>query len=96
MHQDQINILKVLFYAKRVELFDFELQSVFMENLYWFILAICLCMPIYKTIQQLLAKYIRNEKLVSSLNISLNLILFFISVILLVGSTYNPFIYFRF
>jgi alginate O-acetyltransferase complex protein AlgI len=90
------NFLKVLFYAKRVELFDFELQSVFMENLYWFILAICLCMPIYKTIQQLLAKYIRNEKLVSSLNISLNLILFFISVILLVGSTYNPFIYFRF
>jgi len=90
------DFLKILFCISKVEIFDVEFQSVFMENLNWFVLAICLCMPVYKYFQNILTKYAKNDKLISSLNISINLILFIISVILLVGSTYNPFIYFRF
>jgi alginate O-acetyltransferase complex protein AlgI len=90
------DFLKILFCINKVEIFDVEFQSVFMENLNWFVLAICLCMPVYKYFQNILTKYAKNDKLISSLNISINLILFIISVILLVGSTYNPFIYFRF
>lgn len=91
-----LEYLKILFCINKVEFFDIEFQSVFMENLNWFILAIFLCMPVYAYFQKGLIKYIKNEKFISSLNISINLILFIISVILLVGSTYNPFIYFRF
>jgi len=90
------DFLKILFCINKVEIFDVEFQSVFMENLNWFVLAICLCMPVYKYFQNIRIKYAKNDKLISSLNISINLILFIISVILLVGSTYNPFIYFRF
>jgi alginate O-acetyltransferase complex protein AlgI len=88
--------LKKLFEFNKSSLNDIEFQSIFLANLYWFILAILLCMPIYNWIQKFMLNRVKNINTISIINITLNLLFFIVSVILLVGSSYNPFIYFRF
>lgn len=75
---------------------DIELIFSIKQNLYWIILAIILCMPIYETINKLLIKHIKQKNLIFIIEILLNLVFLVTSVMLLVGSTYNPFLYFRF
>lgn len=74
---------------------NFELMAAVKANLFWFILALVCCTPIYgqvhqKLIQQLKPSTYRYTVIVQSF------LFLAISVLLLVGKTYNPFIYFRF
>jgi len=75
---------------------NMEVNSIFMNNIYWLILSLALCMPVYSYLQNMMIKKIANGNVISGINISINIVLLIISVTLLVGSTYNPFLYFRF
>jgi alginate O-acetyltransferase complex protein AlgI len=90
------DFLQVIFGLSGNSLSDYEFQSAFFSNMYWFVFALLVCIPIYQYLQDWL--YRRNEQSVfaSGLNLALNLFFLISSVTLLVGSTYNPFIYFRF
>jgi len=74
---------------------DFNVQSTFIENVYWLIIALVLCTPIYKVVQEKISTYFKYQ-FSYGFNLIINLVFFIASVSLLVGSTYNPFIYFRF
>jgi len=87
--------LKIIFGISNNQLFDFKVQNNVVENIYWLFLALILCCPIYYWVQKNLLTYF-NKKINNSVNLFLNVTFFLISVSLLVGSTYNPFIYFRF
>jgi alginate O-acetyltransferase complex protein AlgI len=85
-----------LFWLKNIPFSDFTVQTVFWENLYWLGLAVFLCLPVFAWWSKFLENGVRNASMRAFLQISLNLIFFILSVAMLVGSTYNPFLYFRF
>jgi len=74
---------------------DLESLLLIKENIFWLILAILFSMPTFKLINQYIAK-IKNVIIMNIVNISITISFFVISIILLVGSSYNPFLYFRF
>ena len=89
-----IIFLKIIFGFTENKFFDFEVQNTFIENIYWLILAVVLCCPIYIVVQKKMQAFFVNQ--INFVNLILNFIFFIVSVSLLVGTTYNPFIYFRF
>jgi alginate O-acetyltransferase complex protein AlgI len=74
---------------------DLESLLLIKENIFWLILAILFSLPTYKFLNGLVNK-IKNNLVVNVLNTSITVMFFVISIILLVGSSYNPFLYFRF
>jgi alginate O-acetyltransferase complex protein AlgI len=78
-----------------------DLPSVVRQHLYWLILALALCMP---TAQWLRARFLdtafaspRNRPVLRMLSAVVNLALLLLpATALLVGQSYNPFLYFRF
>lgn len=91
-----IEFFNILFYQTNHALTDFEVQTAIQEHMYWLVLALILCMPVYHYFQEKLQYWVGNQLVIEWVNYSLPLVLFFISVIMLVSNTYNPFIYFRF
>jgi alginate O-acetyltransferase complex protein AlgI len=75
---------------------DFTVQNIFMQNIFWFAFAILLCLPIFEWWENVLENRIKIVRLRYFLRIFVNISLFLCSVMMLVGSTYNPFLYFRF
>ena len=69
-------------------------ESIYLISTHFvlFIIAIIGCTPIFKKIKEKL----KNNKIFMVIEIIICLVLFFISLSFLVGSTYNPFLYFRF
>lgn len=90
-----VTFLKIILGLSSNQLIDFKFQNTLMENIYWLIIALVLCCPVYFWVQKQLKTYF-NKQFSDAVNLLLNLVFFIISVSLLVGSTYNPFIYFRF
>ena len=74
---------------------DIESVLLIKENIFWLILAIVFSMPVYKKLV-LLVDRINNANIKNAINTSITISLFIFSIILLVGSSYNPFLYFRF
>lgn len=74
---------------------DLESLLLIKENIFWLILAILFALPTFKFLNGLVNK-IKNNLVVNVLNTSITVMFFVISIILLVGSSYNPFLYFRF
>lgn len=74
---------------------DLESFLLIKENIFWLILAILFSLPTFKFLNGLVNK-IKNNLVVNVLNTSITVMFFVISIILLVGSSYNPFLYFRF
>ena len=74
---------------------DLESLLLIKENMYWLILVILFSLPTFKLLMGLVHK-IKNNLVVNLLNTSITVMFFVISIILLVGSSYNPFLYFRF
>ncbi len=89
-----IIFLKIIFGFTENKFFDFEVQNTFIENIYWLILAVVLCCPIYIVVQKKLQAFFVNP--IIFVYFFFNFFFFIVSVSLLVGTTYNPFIYFRF
>jgi alginate O-acetyltransferase complex protein AlgI len=91
-----LRFLKIIFGIDVKWSESIELKNLFMNNIYWFLLALLACLPVYSWFQQALKKIFIKDSVPSIINLLLNVIFLIISVALLVGSTYNPFIYFRF
>lgn len=92
-----ISYFKIMFTNSNNNIVSIEFYSVFFSNIYWIILTLFLCLPIYpflkgKAIQLSETK----QKILPYIKIGFSLSLLFISTMLLVNKTYNPFLYFRF
>lgn len=73
-----------------------ELVNTITTHLFWLILAILLCMPVYHKVKTWVDKKASRISFYDTLAIGFNVILLFLCVAQLVGKSYNPFIYFRF
>ena len=89
-----ISFSRVIFNFSKISA-DIESVLLIKENIFWMIFAISFSMPVYKKIVKLIDR-IDNANIKNVINTSITISLFMISIILLVGSTYNPFLYFRF
>lgn len=68
----------------------------FTNNLYLIIVAVIFCMPVVKVIRSISKKSVGLSYVTAVSGIAVNIALLLISSILLVDSTNNPFLYFRF
>ena len=73
-----------------------EVMNVITTHLFWLILAIILCMPVYHKVKDWVDKKASRINVYDGLTIGFNVLLLFVCVGQLVGKSYNPFIYFRF
>ncbi len=94
------NVIGVMFGLGNVDLIDLSTRIYIVNNVYFTITAIILSTPILRIILNKLAKYCDNHKLLK-VNVDyivpiVNVSLLLIATALLVGQTYNPFLYFRF
>ncbi|MCK3655119.1 alginate O-acetyltransferase [Pasteurellaceae bacterium Macca] len=86
---------KLMFGFSDAPLYSYNEISLLQSNIYWFVLACLLCMPVYKFTKVKVEKY-STQSTVLFMEMMLSILFIIVSVSLLVGSTYNPFIYFRF
>ena len=90
--------LKAMFGIGIDKLWDSHIQITIMNNIFWFLLAILFCMPVVAKLKRFISQRL------SSINISallfcqsfMNVILLLVCTAMLVGQSYNPFLYFRF
>ncbi|MFN5182135.1 MAG: MBOAT family O-acyltransferase [Bacteroidota bacterium] len=75
---------------------NIELEFSIRQNIFWIIFAIVLCLPVYQWITKFLEQKTKKNALFHSSEILMNIVFLFVSVMFLVGSSYNPFLYFRF
>ncbi len=85
-----------LFSFGSVNLWDIELTNDITANLFWFIFAVILCMPVYHKVHNAIENKVMKPAYFQVASIGLNMIFLFLCVAQLVGKSYNPFIYFRF
>lgn len=87
--------VQILFGLKNVPFGEFELEAAVAGNFVWLVFALTMCAPVYSFLHTRLRRTLpsvlyQNYLIVQSLG------LLAVSTALLVGRTYNPFIYFRF
>jgi alginate O-acetyltransferase complex protein AlgI len=75
---------------------DFTTSQKITENFWWLIFAVLLCLPVYGGFKYVTRLYIGNQIIRVTMSLILSFTFFICAVFFLVGSTYNPFIYFRF
>lgn len=75
---------------------DVVTNNIFMNNIWLFAAAILFCMPIIPKIKEIAGKNAGSAYLVQTAGILCNVAVLFTSSILLVNTTNNPFLYFRF
>lgn len=88
----------VMFGLSGNALSDPQLSITFMNNLFWLIAAVLFCMPITQLVKRW-AQTQRSEGVragISIVNAIMNVMLLFACTAMLVGDSYNPFLYFRF
>jgi alginate O-acetyltransferase complex protein AlgI len=75
---------------------NMDVMNTITSHLFWLILTIILCMPVYQKVMTWVEKKAKRVTLVDTLTIGFNVFLLFLCIAQLVGKSYNPFIYFRF
>lgn len=78
--------------------YNAQILQTLSENIFWLIIAIALCCPIFLRVKELLKRsnlHYNSNILWTAMTIT-SISLLFISTIMLVGKSYNPFIYYRF
>lgn len=88
--------LKAMFFMGGAPIADAGLEIVFFNNIFWIILAIALCAPIKPALESLGEKHKRLGTSLIPVRTVFCVFIFFLSVALLAGQSYNPFIYWRF
>ena len=68
------------------------------ENIYWILLTIILCMPVYVYANRWIKHHLAVKKrhFLFSVPLAVNIVMLLLATCMLVGKSYNPFIYFRF
>lgn len=90
---------EILFGANRSGgLWDVQLTYELQENVFWLLLALLLCLPVYhwfnRRVRRQVTIHNRPYFLLGSMTVSL--VLLFLATAMLTGKSYNPFIYYRF
>jgi alginate O-acetyltransferase complex protein AlgI len=75
---------------------NLDVLNTLSSHLFWLIIAIILCMPVYHKVRAYIEKKATRITFFDTATIGFNVVLLFICVAQLVGKSYNPFIYFRF
>jgi len=90
--------LKIMVFACENDWWSFKLTFVLKEHLYWLILTVLLCLPIYPIFAKWLEGVVRlkAQPIYWLIVIGIQVVFLFLSIALLVGDSYNPFIYYRF
>jgi alginate O-acetyltransferase complex protein AlgI len=88
-------VFKVLFGGSKNDGWSLSLTESLKGHVWWLLLAILFCMPVYGWINEAMERRLSPKAHFWTLA-SIAFILFLISIPLLVGNTYNPFLYFRF
>jgi alginate O-acetyltransferase complex protein AlgI len=91
--------LKIMFFRSGHPLWSFGLSFALKENLYWMLLSFLLCMPVYLWFEKMFRQTVVAKKyhvVWSVLLLLFNFSLVFMATSMLIGKSYNPFIYFRF
>lgn len=96
--KDLIQFGKNLFGQSKIPMWNIDLTLILRENMFWLAFVFIFCMPVYKYIfEKGLANVQRKFVIPGNLiymGVSVALLLF--CTAMLVGKSYNPFIYFRF
>lgn len=87
--------LSSIFGISGQQFYDIEFINSLTTNLWWFLFSVILCFPVYNFVMSRVNK-LYNGPVVEIINLILVFFFMSVSTIQLVGSTYNPFIYFRF
>lgn len=87
--------IQIMFGVIKTPLSDYEDISIIQSNIYWLVMACILCWPVHKKLRGLLAQK-ASPAVVAAADLLQNIVYLGCAIALLVGSTYNPFIYFRF
>jgi alginate O-acetyltransferase complex protein AlgI len=87
---------KKLFSFGSGNLWNADITNDITTNLYWIMLAIVLCMPVYHKVKDGLELRLKKPAVFETVSIALSVSFLLLSVANLVGKSYNPFIYFRF
>jgi alginate O-acetyltransferase complex protein AlgI len=85
----------ILFGGSENELWNFQVTDALTGHLWWLMLAVVCCMPVYTRLVTWLTRRV-TQRTVFWCQAGLSVILFIVSVALLVGKSFNPFLYFRF
>lgn len=88
----------VLFGAAGKNFSDVGLEIQLKANVFWMIAALIFCMPISKFFKSLMEKHFTQQQLqyIPYAQVFMNISMILVSVALLVGKSFNPFLYFRF
>jgi alginate O-acetyltransferase complex protein AlgI len=89
------SFFKVMFGGGKNESWNLQLTESLKEHLWWLTLALLFCMPVFGWMNLFLEKRVSVKSHFWILAVAA-FVLFLISVALLVGKTFNPFLYFRF
>lgn len=88
--------LRIMFWLEVRPLVTLESVYLFRENVYLFALGIIASTPLMKVLVEKLAARSGTKAVVAFAGPLYNVAVLILSTVLLVGSTYNPFLYFRF
>jgi alginate O-acetyltransferase complex protein AlgI len=88
--------MKIMFFATDAPVADAALEIVFFNNLFWIIAAIIFCTPVAALFSKIAARHPKYHVPMMTVKIVFFAAIFLTSVALLVGQSYNPFLYWRF
>ena len=88
--------LGILFGAAGHSLTDLGLEIALANNLWWLLAAVVFCMPIVPALKRFFDRRPGGQVLAVNFQILSNVVLLLACTALLVGQSYNPFLYYRF
>jgi alginate O-acetyltransferase complex protein AlgI len=86
----------VLYGLNNNPFWDFELELVIKNHIFWLFLALICCMPVFPYTVSFLKKRKVSDTIIQYIFIVFSFVFLMICTSLLVGKSYNPFLYFRF
>ncbi len=89
--------MQLLFGVRTNEIMSLRLEIVLWEHAYWLAAALIACLPVYHWLSKGFKPLgTRFAGLITLFQISIQFVMLAVSISLLVGNSFNPFIYFRF
>ena len=90
-------LLSIMFGQGGAPLTDVTLSIVISNNIFWLGAVLLFCMPVTQWVKRR-AQAIgqRGQVVVQGCTAAMNLVILFLCTAMLVGQSYNPFLYFRF
>ena len=86
----------VMFGAKGTGFWDISLELTLLGNVFWIILAVAFCCPILPAAKKFVADRPKLQMPAKILMIPANAVMLIMNTALLVGMSYNPFLYYKF